>query len=42
MRDLLVHHYHDTDFAVVEAVVTERLAPLREAVVRLRELDIGD
>jgi uncharacterized protein with HEPN domain len=42
MRDLLVHHYHDTDFAVVEAVVTERLAPLREAVLRLRELDIGD
>ena len=42
MRDLLVHHYHDTDFAVVEAVVTERLTPLREAVLRLRELHTGD
>jgi uncharacterized protein with HEPN domain len=37
MRDVLVHHYHDTDFAIVEAVVTERLPALREAVVRLRE-----
>jgi uncharacterized protein with HEPN domain len=37
MRDLLIHHYHDTDFAVVEAVVTEWLAPLREATLRLRE-----
>jgi len=25
MRDVLVHHYHDTDFAVVEAVVNESL-----------------
>jgi uncharacterized protein with HEPN domain len=39
MRDVLVHHYHDTDFAVVEAVVTERLAPLRESVLRLRDLN---
>jgi len=42
MRDVLVHHYHDTDFAVVEAVVTERLAPLREAVLRLRELNMNN
>jgi uncharacterized protein with HEPN domain len=42
MRDVLVHHYHDTDFAIVEAVVTERLASLREAVLRLQELDKGD
>ncbi|HUZ40810.1 MAG TPA: HepT-like ribonuclease domain-containing protein [Acidimicrobiales bacterium] len=42
MRDVLVHHYHDTDFAVVEAVVTERLAPLRAAVLRLREIDPGN
>ena len=41
MRDVLVHHYHDTDIAIVEAVVTERLAPLREAVLRLRELKTG-
>jgi hypothetical protein len=27
---------------VVEAVVTERLAPLRRAVLRLRELHTGD
>jgi uncharacterized protein with HEPN domain len=42
MRDVLVHHYHDTDFAIVEAVVTERLAPLREAVLRLQELNKGN
>ena len=42
MRDVLVHRYHDTDFAFVEAVVTERLASLREAVLRLQELDKGD
>ena len=35
MRDALVHHYHDTDFAVVESVIVERLPSLREAVVRL-------
>ena len=35
MRDVLVHHYHHTDFAVVESVIVERLPPLREAVVRL-------
>ncbi|MHB1252306.1 MAG: HepT-like ribonuclease domain-containing protein [Acidimicrobiales bacterium] len=23
MRDILVHHYHDTDFAVVETVIVE-------------------
>lgn len=40
MRDVLVHHYHDTDFAVVESVIVERLPPLREAVVRLKT--IGD
>ena len=40
MRDVLVHHYHDTDFAVVEAVIVERLPSLREAIVRLRS--IGD
>jgi uncharacterized protein with HEPN domain len=36
MRDILVHHYHDTDFAVVEAVIGERLPPLREAVAVLK------
>lgn len=41
MRDVLVHHYHDTDFAVVEAVVNESLPPLREAVLRLRRLGAG-
>ena len=41
MRDVLVHHYHDTDFAVVEAVVNERLAPILEAVLRLQQLDTG-
>jgi uncharacterized protein with HEPN domain len=41
MRDVLVHHYHDTDFAVVEAVVTERLPPLRNAINHLRELNRG-
>ncbi len=40
MRDILVHHYHDTDFAVVESVIVERLPPLREAVIRLKS--IGD
>ena len=25
MRDILVHHYHDTDFAVAESVIVERL-----------------
>jgi len=42
MRDILVHHYHDTDFAIVEAVVAERLGPLRAAVLRLRDLNTGD
>ena len=32
MRDVLAHHYHDTDFAVVETVIVERLASLLEAV----------
>ena len=40
MRDVLVHHYHDTDFAVVESVIVERLPSLREAIVRLK--NIGD
>ena len=40
MRDILVHHYHDTDFAVVESVIVERLPSLREAVIRLKS--IGD
>ena len=40
MRDILVHYYHDTDFAVVESVIVERLPSLREAVVRLKR--IGD
>ena len=40
MRDVPVHHYHDTDFAVVESVIVERLPSLREAVVRLKS--IGD
>ena len=40
MRDILVHHYDDTDFAVVESVIVERLPPLREAVIRLKS--IGD
>jgi uncharacterized protein with HEPN domain len=39
MRDVLVHHYHDTDFAVVEAVIVERLPPLREAVAELKRID---
>jgi uncharacterized protein with HEPN domain len=39
MRDILVHHYHDTDFAVVEAVIGERLPSLREAVISLRGID---
>ena len=38
MRDILVHHYHDTDFAVVESVIVERLPSLREAVVRLKSI----
>jgi uncharacterized protein with HEPN domain len=38
-RDVLVHHYHDTDFAVVEAVIVERLPPLREAVAELKRID---
>ena len=37
MRDQLTHHYFDTQRAVVEQVVTEELAPLRQAIVRLRE-----
>ena len=36
MRDILVHHYHDTDFAVVEAVIGERQPPLREVVAVLK------
>ena len=39
MRDLLVHHYHDTDFAVVQAVVVERLPALRAAVIALQGVD---
>ncbi len=35
-----MHHYHDTDFAVVESVIVELLPSLREAVVRLKS--IGD
>jgi uncharacterized protein with HEPN domain len=42
MRDVLVHHYHDTDYAIVEAVVTERVTPLRVAVLRLREINRGE
>ncbi len=38
MRDILVHHYHDTDFAVVESVIVEPLPSLREAVVRLESI----
>ena len=29
MRDILVHHYHDTDFAVVESVIVGWLPSLR-------------
>jgi uncharacterized protein with HEPN domain len=36
MRDVLVHHYHDTDFAVVQAVIVERLPALRAAVIALQ------
>jgi uncharacterized protein with HEPN domain len=39
MRDVLVHHYHDTDFAVVEAVIDERLPLLRIAVADLKIID---
>jgi uncharacterized protein with HEPN domain len=39
MRDILVHHYHDTDFAVVEAVIGERLPALRKAVVVLKIME---
>ena len=39
MRDVLVHHYHDTDFAVVEAVIGERLPLLRVAVADLKKID---
>jgi uncharacterized protein with HEPN domain len=39
MRDLLVHHYHDTDFAVVQAVIMERLAALRVAIIALQGVD---
>jgi uncharacterized protein with HEPN domain len=39
MRDVLVHHYHDTDFAVVEAVIVERLPALRESVAELKRID---
>ena len=39
MRDVLIHHYHDTDFAVVEAVIGERLPPLRDAVAELKRID---
>ena len=35
MRDQLVHHYFDTDHAIVTEAVTERLPALREAVERL-------
>ena len=35
MRDVLVHLYHDTDYAVVESVIVERLPSLRQAIVRL-------
>ena len=38
MRDVLVHHYHDTDFAVVESVIVERLPSLREAIVGLKRV----
>lgn|GEM_PF-2893355 len=37
MRDVLIHHYHDTDFAVVELVIMERLPLLSSAVHRLKE-----
>lgn len=37
MRDLLTHHYFGTDRAVVEQVVNDELAPLRDAVSRLRK-----
>lgn len=39
MRDVLIHHYHDTDFAIVEAVINERLPTLREAVEKLKRID---
>ena len=35
MRDQLVHHYFDTDHAIVAEAVTEQLPALREAVERL-------
>lgn len=41
MRDVLVHHYHDTDFAVVESVIGERLPLLRKAVAELKRIDAG-
>jgi len=39
MRDVPVHHYHDTDFGVVEAVIGERLPTLRAAVAELKRID---
>ena len=42
MRDVLVHHYHDTDFAIVEAVISERLPLLRAAVAELKSIDATD
>lgn len=41
MRDQLAHHYFDTDHAIVTEAVTERLPPLRTAVVRLAESETG-
>ena len=39
MKDVLIHHYHDTDFVVIEAVIVERLPSLREAIIRLRDIE---
>jgi uncharacterized protein with HEPN domain len=40
MGDVLVNHYHGTDFAVAESVIVEQLPALREAVVRFKR--VGD
>lgn len=37
MRNFLVHHYFDTDHAVVAHVIDHELGPLRAAVSRLQQ-----
>lgn len=38
MRDVLAHHYFDTDHAIVVDVVENELAPLHQATVELLAL----